>query len=81
VGDPDLSGADRPRGLVVLPAVGSAGPEQHAGERERSFLRRWGVLIATLLVGAVIVVLIAALWSNAPAAPNPRSLPPAVAGR
>jgi hypothetical protein len=91
VGDPDLSGAggrggpgrpgfERPRGLVVLPAVGAGAPaseDARAAARQAAFLRRWGALIATLLVGAVVIVLIAVLWSNAPAAPNPRSLPPA----
>jgi uncharacterized BrkB/YihY/UPF0761 family membrane protein len=68
--------------LVVLPAVGGvAAGAKPAGEEQPSFLRRWGMLIATLLVGVVVVVLIAVLWSSAPAAPDPRSLPPAGAGR
>ncbi len=97
MGDPDLSsGSDgpgrgsgglrgrgcpeRPRGLVVLPAVGGVAPGG-AEEGQRSFLRRWSVLVATLVVGVIAIVLIAALWSSPPAAPNPRSLPPPAASR
>jgi hypothetical protein len=64
-----LSSGERPRGLVVLPGLPEARPA--------SFTRRRGVLIATLLLGVVAVVVIALLWSSAPRAPNPRSLPPA----
>jgi hypothetical protein len=66
---------------VVLPAVGSSGPEKSAGEGKGSFLRRWGVLIATLLVGVVAIVLIVVLWSSGPTAPDPRALPPAAVAR
>jgi hypothetical protein len=38
------------------------------------------VLIATLLVGAVVILLIALLWSSGSNDPNPRSLPAASVG-
>ena len=62
----------------MLPAVGDV-PPGRAEERQPSFLRRWSVLVATLVVGVVAIVLIAVLWSSPPAAPNPRSLPPPAA--
>jgi hypothetical protein len=65
---------------VVRPAVGAGAPapeDARAPGRPAPFLRRWGALIATLLVGVVVVVLIAVLWSSAPTAPDPQALPPA----
>lgn len=43
-------------------------------------LGRWTVLITTLLVGAVVILLIALLWSSGSNDPNPRSLPAASVG-
>jgi hypothetical protein len=80
MGDPDLSagggrpGVERPRGLVVLPAVGD---EPQLAPSPPSFVRRWSVLIAILVIGAVALVLIALLWSHGQSAPNPQALPPA----
>ena len=69
------------RGLVVLPAAvvaeeRVAGASSGAARHRPPVLGRWTVLIATLLVGAVIVLLIALLWPNGSGNPNPRSLPP-----
>jgi hypothetical protein len=60
-----------------MPATGGAAPRGAAGTPRAPFLRRWGVLIATLIAGVVVLVLIALLWSRAPSTPNPQSLPPA----
>jgi hypothetical protein len=72
------------RGLVVLPAA--IEHEQPRGESQfvavsvrRSPLRGWTALIATLALGAVVVVLIAVLWSSGSSGPDPKSLPPASA--
>jgi hypothetical protein len=79
-----LEGAEPMRGLVVLPAAieheqpTDESPFVSVGVR-RSPLRGWTVLIATLVLGAVVVVLIAVLWSSGSSNPDPRSLPPASA--
>ena len=45
----------------------------------RGFFGSWTVLVMVLIVGALVVVLIAALWSNSSASPDPHALPPAAA--
>jgi hypothetical protein len=72
------------RGLVVLPAAieheqpTAEGPFVSVSVR-RSPLRGWTVLIATLVLGAVVVLLIAVLWSSGSRGPDPKSLPRASA--
>ncbi len=80
--------ADEPdratRGLVVLPAapatieaVASSPPVISAPSRRPA--SGITVLVATLLIGAILVAIIALLWSGGSGSPDPRSLPPASA--
>jgi hypothetical protein len=74
-----------PRGLVLMPAIAQPA-EQPAFtgpflsvQRRPARLWDWRVLMATLLIGAVVIAIIAVLWSSGSSAPNPKSLPPASA--
>jgi hypothetical protein len=72
------------RGLVVLPAApatieaaASSPPVISAPSRRPA--SGITVLVATLLIGAILVAIIALLWSGGSGSPDPRSLPPASA--